>query len=269
MAMAADVIDVTDATFAQDVLDESKRRPVVVDFWADWCQPCRMIGPVLERLAGEHQGQFRLAKLDVDANPQAAAYFRIQSIPAVKAFKDGALVNEFLGAIPERSIRDWLGTVLPTEADRLVDRAGQAEVAGRVEEARKLYLQALEEDPKDVEAGLGLGRLAALDGDAEEAERYLNPLRPNPEAERILAALEVAGWAEPGTNGQGPLAEAARAAGEGRWQEALDVFLAAVTNGSPEDRDAARERMVKVFSVLGDDDPLVREYRRKLSAALF
>src|ERR687888_2793988 len=113
------VIEVTDQNFATAVLEESKRRPVVVDFWAGWCQPCRLIGPVLERLAGEGGGQFLLAKLDVDANPQASAAFRIQSIPAVKAFRDGRPVSEFIGAIPEQAIRQWIQTILPSEADAL------------------------------------------------------------------------------------------------------------------------------------------------------
>src|SRR5207247_2893802 len=127
------VVEVTDQTFRTDVLEESSRRPVVVDFWADWCQPCRMIGPVLERLADEAGGDFLLAKLDVDANPEAATAFRIQSIPAVKAFRDGRLVSEFIGAIPEQSIRQFLRTVLPTEADRLVAQAIAAEEQGRAD----------------------------------------------------------------------------------------------------------------------------------------
>jgi putative thioredoxin len=263
------VVEVTDANFQSAVLEESRRRPVVVDFWAEWCQPCRMIGPVLERLASEHEGRFLLAKLDVDSNPQAAAAFRIQSIPAVKAFVDGKLANEFIGAIPEQSIRQFLETVLPTEADRLVDQADRAEREGDVEEAERLYRKAFETDPKDVGAALGLGRLAMLRDDVEEARRLLQPLRPDPEAERLLAAIEVSTWGDPGSNGQGPLAEAERAAAEGRFQEALDVFLAAVRNGTEEDRGRAREAMLKLFAVLGDQDPLTREYRRRLSAALF
>src|SRR2546428_547858 len=125
------VSDVSDQTFQSEVVEESFRRPVVVDFWADWCQPCRMIGPVLERLAEEHGGQFVLAKLDVDSNPQVSYAFRIQSIPAVKAFRDGRLVSEFVGAIPEQAIRHWLQPLLPSEADRLSAEGERAEQEAR------------------------------------------------------------------------------------------------------------------------------------------
>src|SRR5438093_1904885 len=133
------VIEVNDQNFGTAVLQESHQRPVVVDFWADWCQPCRMIGPVLERLAGEYQGQFLLGKLDVDLNPQVASAFRIQSIPAVKAFRDGRLVNEFIGAVPEPSIRAFLKTLVPSEADVLTMQAEEVEQQGRDEEAESLY----------------------------------------------------------------------------------------------------------------------------------
>jgi putative thioredoxin len=263
------IVEVTDQNFRTVVVEESRKRPVVVDFWADWCQPCRMIGPVLERLAEENQGRFLLAKLDVDSNPQASQSFRIQSIPAVKAFRDGAVVNEFIGAIPEQAIRQFLQTVLPTESDSLVEQADGAERAEDFDEAERLYRAAFEKDPKNLGAALGLGRLALVRGDLEEARRLLRPLRPHPEAERLLAAIDVSEWGDAKRNGQGPLAQAEREAAEGRFQEALDVFLAAVRNGSPDERDRAREAMIKVFAVLGDDDPLTQEYRRKLSAALF
>ena len=265
--MSADVVNVTDGDFAQTVVEESRRRPVVVDFWAAWCAPCRTIGPVLERLAQEYGGRFRLAKLDVDANPQVSAAFRIQSIPAVKAFADGKIVQEFIGAIPEPSIRQFIETVLPTEADELAAQAELEEQAGRIDQAEQLFRRALSADKDHHVASLGLGRLAALRGDPEEARTYLLPLRPDPEAERLLAALEVSEWSSP--NGEGPLAQAERAAAEGRWRDALEVFMAAVQNGTPDDRDRAREAMLKLFAVFGEEDPLTSEYRRRLAAALF
>ena len=261
-------MNVTDATFREAVIEESRRRPVVVDFWAGWCQPCRIIGPVLERLAEDHQGDFLLAKLDVDANPQTSMAFQIQSIPAVKAFKDGAVVNEFIGAVPEPVIRQFLDGVVPSEADRLVKQGLEAEQAGRTAEAERLFRRALDLQPTNEAALLGSGRLAALRGDADEARRFLDPLRPNQEAERLLAAIEVSEWSAPDLNGQSPMAKGQRAAAEGRWQEALAQFLSEVRTGG-ETGDAAREAMLKVFSVLGEEDPLTIEYRRKLAAALF
>jgi putative thioredoxin len=264
---APNVIEVTDATFGTAVLEESHRRPVVVDFWAGWCQPCRLIGPVLERLALEHGGQFLLAKLDVDANPQIASSFRIQSIPAVKAFHAGRLVSEFIGAIPEDQIRAFLRWVVPSEGDRVVMKAEEAERAGRVEEAERLYRQVFQEDPSHREAALGLGRLAGLRGDVEEARRLLSPLRPDREAERLLAAIDVSQWSE-GGRGDGEVARAERAAAEGRFDEALHALLEQVRAGG-QDRDRAREAMLKVFAVLGDQDLLTQEYRRKLARALY
>jgi putative thioredoxin len=266
-AASPNVIHVTDETFASAVVEESRRRSVVVDFWAGWCQPCRMIGPVLERLADEYRGQFLLAKLDVDANPQSALAFGIQGIPAVKAFRDARVVQEFVGVIPEQAIRRFLQSVVPSEADRLADLADQAVRSGDTLEAERLYRQALSVDPGQPQAALGLGGLAAQRGELGEARRLLAPLRPDPEAERLLAAIDVSEWAVP--NGSGPLADAERAAAEGRFQDALEVFLAAIRNGREEDREQAREAMLKVFSVLGEEDPLTIEYRRKLASALF
>src|SRR5436305_5285595 len=139
MATGTNVVEANDQNFADVVLAESRRRPVVVDFWADWCQPCRMIGPVLERVADEKAGDFLLAKVDVDANPRISQAFRVQSIPAVKAFRDGAVVNEFVGAIPEQAIRQFVGTLLPSGADQLAEQGFQAEAAGSMEEAERAY----------------------------------------------------------------------------------------------------------------------------------
>ena|SRR5437879_5108418 len=261
------VIEVTDDTFGTAVLEESLRRPVVVDFWAEWCGPCKMIGPVLERLANEKQGAFLLAKLDVDANQRTAGTFGIQSIPAVKAFRNARLVEEFVGAVPESAIRQFLDAVVPTEADLEAAEGEVAEMQGRLDEAERIFQRALEKDSKNARAQLGLARLAAGRGDLEQAKEMLIPLRPNPEAERMLAAIEISEWGQ-GAAGDPALAEPMRAASEGRFPKALEGFLRVVMNGG-ESRDAAREAMIKLFAVLGEQDPLTSEYRRKLAAALF
>jgi putative thioredoxin len=263
------VVEITDENFMESVVEESKRRPVVVDFWAEWCAPCRMIGPVLERLADEHGGAFVLGKLDVDANPQASMVFGIQSIPAVKAFVDGKIANEFVGALPETAIRQFLESLVPSAADQLAAQGFDALADDRVDDAAELFRQALSEDAGHAGAALGLAQVAAARGDAAEARRLLEPLRPEPEAERVLAALDVSAWAsEEGANGQDPLGEAERAAAEGRFADALAGFLERVRAGD-EDVDRAREGMLKLFAVLGDTDPLVLEYRPKLASALF
>jgi putative thioredoxin len=261
------IVDVTDTDFADAVLEESRNRPVVVDFWAAWCAPCRTLGPILEKVAREKEGQFLLAKLDVDANPYTAGQFRIQSIPSVKAFVDGRLVDEFLGAIPEPVVRQWVDRLLPSEADRTADRAEEAERAGRLDEAERQYREALERDPENPAARLGLGRVLTGRGELEQAREVVSPLLPDPEAERVLAAIRVAEWSSEDATSLGQtsgLAAAGRLAAEGRWREALDGMLALV-----KDDPEARQAILDVFAVLGEDDPLTREYRAKLANALF
>ena len=256
------VVDVTDADFEMAVLEESKRRPVVVDFWADWCQPCKTLGPILEKVAEEHGGEFLLAKLDVDANQRTAQQFRVMSIPSVWAFVDGQPVDQFVGAVPEPVVREWISRLLPTEADHEAGRAMEAEREGRLDEAEKGYREALDEDHDNRAAKLGLARVLAARGEVDEARELALALAPDPEAERLLAAIRVSEWAR--LSAGTPLDEARRAAAEGRWEEALERMLAVVRD-DPE----ARESMLDVFAVLGDDDPLVREYRQRLATALF
>jgi putative thioredoxin len=256
------VVEATDANFADVVVEESKTRPVVVDLWAAWCGPCRTLGPILERVADEHDGKFLLAKLDVDANPYTAGQFGVQSIPTVIAFKDGRPVDGFIGAIPEPMVRQFVGGLLPTEADREAEEAAGVEAAGDLDTAEAGYRDALEQDANNRAARLGLARILADRGDADEARRTLMPLLPDPEAERLLAQLEVASWGdatEPGT-----LPSAKRLAAQGRWREALDGML-----GALRDDPDARQAMLEVFALLGEDDELVSEYRRRLASALF
>src|SRR2546423_600270 len=133
------VIDVTDGDFMERVVEESRRRPVLVDFWADWCGPCKQLSPVLERLADEKQGQFLLAKMDVDRNQYTAAQFRIQSIPNVWAFVDGRPADQFIGAMPEPAVRQFIEGLLPTEADLEAKEASRAADSGDVESAERRF----------------------------------------------------------------------------------------------------------------------------------
>jgi putative thioredoxin len=262
MDMQPVVVEATDQNFVETVVEESKRRPVIVDLWAAWCGPCRVIGPILEKVAEERGGGFLLAKLDVDANPYTAGQFGVQSIPTVVAFRDGQPVDGFIGAIPEAMVNEFVDRLLPTEADLGAQEGLEEELEGDLSDAEARYREALDADPGNREARLGLGRVLAETGRDEEARQTLMPLLPDPDAERVLAQLEVRSWAgvaEPGT-----LASAKRLAAQGRWREALDGMLGAIA-----DDPDARPAMLDVFSVLGDEDPLVPEYRRKLASALF
>ncbi|HYG71506.1 MAG TPA: thioredoxin [Actinomycetota bacterium] len=256
------VVEATDQDFLQSVVEESKQRPVVVDLWASWCGPCRTLGPILEKVAEDHGGEFLLAKLDVDANPYTAGQFGVQSIPTVVAFKDGRPVDGFVGAIPEPMVREFVDKLLPTEADRDAEAALAEEQEGDLSDAEAKYREALATDPKNRDARLGLGRVLVETRRDDEARETLMPLLPDADADRLLARIEVRSWAdltEPGT-----LASAKRLAAKGEFRGALDGMLGALRD----DQDA-RQAMVEVFAVLGDDDPLVPEYRRRLASALY
>jgi putative thioredoxin len=256
------VIEATDQNFLETVVEESKRRPVVVDLWASWCGPCRTLGPILEKVAEERGGRFLLAKLDVDANPYTAGQFGVQSIPTVVAFREGKPIDGFIGAIPEPMVNEFVDRIMPSEAELEAEEAFEVELDGNLDAAEQKYREALDVDPSNREARVGLGRVLAETGRADEARQTLMPVLPDADAERILAMLEVRGWSE--ITEVGTLASAKRLAAQGRWQEALDGMLGAL----PDDPDA-RQAMLEVFSVLGDEDELVPEYRRRLAAALF
>jgi putative thioredoxin len=256
------VVEATDDNFVETVVEESKRRPVVLDLWASWCGPCRTLGPILEKVASERAGGFLLAKLDVDANPYTAGQFGVQSIPTVIAFRDGRPIDGFVGAIPEPMVNEFVDRLMPTEAELEVEEALEEELDGDLEHAEDKYREALGVDPSNRDARIGLGRILAETDRAREARETLMPALPDPEAERILAMLEVRDWAnltEPGT-----LTSAKRLAAQGEWQKALDGML-----GALQDDPDARRAMLEVFSVLGEEHELVAEYRRRLASALF
>lgn len=252
-------IDVTEADFEERVLARSYERPVVVDFWAAWCAPCRHLGPVLERIADAHAGEVDLVKLDVDANPSIAAAFGIQGIPAVKAFRDGGVVSEFVGNYPEQAVRNFFDAILPSAADRL---AASVDPTADPAAAEAAYRSALEQDRDNRLAVIGLASLLAARDAFDEARELLARLPEDADVRRLHAHIdlaEAAGEAPP----EDPLAAAAA---DGDWEPVLTRLLDDVRNGNHED---TRQRMLDVFEVLGPDHPLTVRYRAALASALF
>jgi putative thioredoxin len=249
--------DVSEATFLADVVERSREVPVVVDFWAEWCGPCRQLTPALESAIGKRDGEIELAKLDTDANPSIAASFDIRGIPAVKAFRDGQVVAEFTGAIPPARIEEWLNQLVPSKADRLAGEGDEQSLRA-----------ALELDPRHSEAAARLGRILLDRGDTDEAVRLFEAFSGDFLIDGLAARAQLA--AENGNGGgQAELAEAFAAWDEGDHGRALERLQEAFEAANdPERRDLIRRVMVAIFTELGADSDLAREHRRRLAAAL-
>lgn len=285
MAGGAVQVEVGDADFAREVVERSREVPVVVDFWAPWCGPCRALGPLLERLAEEHAGAFVLAKVDVDRSPEAAARYGVRSIPLVLGFRDGEPVAEFVGAQPESVVRQFLQRLLPTEADRLAREGDDLAAAGHANAAEERYRAALARDGRHAGALLGLARVLADRDDVAEAlallERVVAGGRLREEAERLAARLRMRGEAPVDVAAlraraaERPDDLAARLdlgralAARGAYEEALSALLAVVQRDPEFGEQAARRAMLDVFEVLGRDHPLVERFRGELARALF
>jgi putative thioredoxin len=258
---SAHVIEVTEADFEDRVIEASRRAPVVVDFWAGWCRPCLVLSPVLERLVDQYGGRFTLAKLDVDANPSVASRYRVQGIPAVKAFRDGEVVSEFVGAQPEELVRRFLDQVVPSDAD---DAVAEAREAPSPEAAEAAYRKAIEIRPDHPEAVTGLADLLASRGELEEARALLGRIPAEGSGRRVVAELDLrAAAGEPSE-----LGGAAADALDGNPRAALDRCLRVISSDG-EGREEARELMLRIFALLGDDHPLTHEYRSRLASVLF
>jgi putative thioredoxin len=244
------IFDTTEATFQQDVIDRSHERPVVVDFWAEWCAPCRQLTPVLEKLVTEREGQVDLAKLDTDANQQIAAAFRIQGIPAVKAFKDGRVVAEFVGAQPPPNVERFLDALLPSEADGLV-------AAGDEQSLR----DALALEPGRADAAVALARRLHERGEDDEALELLGNVASSFAADGLAARIRLEQDPE--------LAEAFAALDAGDTERGLDALIGAISATNGDRRDDLRRAVVGVLDDLGVEHPVARESRRKLATALY
>jgi len=278
-------VDVSEENFEAEVLERSTEAPVLVDFWAPWCGPCKVLGPVLEKLAQEYGGAFRLAKINVDENQGIAGAFGIQGIPAVKLFQDGELVSEFTGALPEPTIREFLAKFLPSTADKIADEGTALEAEGKIAEAKALYESILESDPSHAGSLLGLGRLAMNAGETDAAMKYFDQISivadERKEADRLVARINLqAGSAENEAvlrakmnaepNNVAVRFELAQAlAAVEKYEEALQEFLAVVKADRAFQDDAGRKSMLQIFEVLGSDHPLVDKFRSELAAVLF
>jgi putative thioredoxin len=240
-------LEVTDADFEQRVLERSSVVPVLVDFWADWCQPCHMLAPVIEKAVAAHAGRVDLVKLDVDANRETAARFAVRGLPTVKAFRDGRVVTEFTGAQPATVVERFVEDLVPSPADELADS-----------EDEDALRRALDLEPGHPVARRQLGRLLLARGDSEDALELLEDLSGDFVADGLAARARLTGDPE--------LDPAFDAWDGGDPARALELLQAALAD--PERRDLVRRVMVAIFTELGPEHPLAREHRRRLSAAL-
>ena len=247
-------IDVDEAGFEQAVIERSRSVPVLVDFWAEWCGPCHMLAPVLERAVDATDGAVELVKIDIDANPGIARRYGIQGIPNVKAFRDGELVDEFTGAQPPVVVERFVEGLVPNASDALL-------AAGDEPSLR----EAIELDPTRADARVQLARILLADGREDEALELLQPVAHDREADGLLARSELA--ADPEAPAVARIGLEALARGE--YEAGLRALLEAIPEASGDTRDRIRRVMIGTFAELGDTDRLAASMRKRLAASLY
>ncbi|HSV02261.1 MAG TPA: co-chaperone YbbN [Phenylobacterium sp.] len=292
-APPADVIkDATDATFIADVVEASREQPVIVDFWATWCGPCRQLGPALERAVAAAGGAVKLVKVDIDKNPAYAGQLRVQSIPAVFAFVDGRPVDGFMGALPESQVKAFVdglakqkgGGAEGSEIEALLGLARESLAMNDLGGAAQAYAQVLQAEPQNPKALGGLARLYVQSGDPDRAREILAMAPPDasdPDLDSVRAALALAETAPAETaafeqalarnpdDHQARFDLAAALAGAGRLDEAADNLLYIIERDREWNDQAARQQLLKVFEAAGPVSEVAKQGRRRLSAILF
>jgi putative thioredoxin len=294
---AADLIkDVTTATFMADVIEASKTTPVIVDFWAPWCEPCKTLGPVIEKVVTENAGAVKLVKINIDENQEIAQQMRVQSIPAVFAFAGGQPVDGFAGALPESQIKQFIERVLraskdktgPSPIEEALAQAAQAEETGDIDQAGAIFGEILKHQADNTQAVAGLARVLHAKGETDAARALLDglpdKLKQDPEIKSVLASLDLAEKTGDSQADLEPL-RAQLAADENNHQARFDLALALYAANDAEaaidelltlfsrnrawNEDAARKQLVEIFDALGAESELVSDSRRRLSSLMF
>jgi putative thioredoxin len=279
-------LDVGEADFELMVLEASHHQPVLVDFWATWCQPCQILKPILEKLADEYGGKFLLAKINTEENQQIAMQFGIRSIPTIKLFKNGEAVDEFMGALPEPEIREFLEKHIVRESDILVQQAEELLAEGNADGALDMVKQANQMDPDNHRVLVSYARICAVMGNHDEAKAVINALpteqQESKEVVALLAQMEFDSIAGDGESDEELLKKldanpedhesryqlAAKQMMHGQTEDALENLLTIMKKDRQFNDDAARKMIFKIFDTLGDH-PLVSTYRRKLMSLIY